>query len=75
MRYVIPIIALTLCGCGRSPVPVETCDARETVSGLCTHSHYVCPDPMKIYSEWGHPVCVTHDPELPDDGKIKKLDQ
>jgi hypothetical protein len=72
---IIATIALVLCGCGRWPDPVDTCDARETVSGMCTHTHYACPEPMKLYSEWGSPVCTTRNPTLPDDGKLKEMDQ
>lgn len=76
MRALFIIAAtLLLAGCNNTRDPFEQCDARETVSGTCTHTHYECPVPMKLYSEWGGPVCATRNPILPDDGTLKEIEK
>lgn len=79
MRWIslltLALAGLLLAGCDNTRSPVEYCDARETVSGTCTHTHFECPVPMKLYSEWGGPICATRNPKLPDDGALKEIEK
>lgn len=68
-------MAFILAGCDNRNVPAQQCDAREVVSGTCTHTHYVCAKPMKLYSQWGGLVCAALDPGLPDDGKLTEIEK